>query len=239
MLLKNPLRIIDLTLFQNQFGIHTTHHYLFSIINLKTLAMSKLYVSLLVMGLFLSYLVLSCTSNQSTETVGTAISKDSMIKRGSYLVNGMGCDHCHSPKVFGEHGPETDMTRRLSGHPAGSLELDVDSNIIKKGMIIFSGDLTTFVGPWGQSYAANLTNDETGIGNWTIENFRRAIKQGLFHGMEGSRTLLPPMPWDAFRNLNDDDLDAIFAFLKSTKPIKNIVPNAKPPLVVMGPPPGK
>ncbi len=43
--------------------------------------------------------------------------------------------------------------------------------------------------------------------------------------------LLPPMPWPAFKNLNDDELKAIFAYLKSTKPISNMVPPPAPPVV--------
>jgi len=43
--------------------------------------------------------------------------------------------------------------------------------------------------------------------------------------------LLPPMPWDSFRFMTDDELKAMFAYLKSTKPINNMVPPPAPPVV--------
>jgi len=42
--------------------------------------------------------------------------------------------------------------------------------------------------------------------------------------MDGARQLLPPMPWPVYRNMTDEDLKAIFAYLKTTKPVRNIVP---------------
>jgi hypothetical protein len=90
-------------------------------------------------------------------------------------------------------------------------------------------DLTSFTGPWGRSFAANLTSDQTGIGNWTEAQFRKALTQGKFKGVDNSRPLLPPMPWQNFVNLKEDDLRAIFLFLKNTKPVNNVVPAPVPP----------
>ncbi|MCB9297006.1 MAG: hypothetical protein H6559_28375 [Lewinellaceae bacterium] len=45
--------------------------------------------------------------------------------------------------------------------------------------------------PWGVSYAANLTSDDTGIYLWTEAQFFRAIREGKYKGLEGSRPLLP------------------------------------------------
>ena len=47
-------------------------------------------------------------------------------------------------------------------------------------------------------------------------------------GLENGRQMLPPMPWFNFRNLTDDDLKAMFAYLKSTAPVRNIVPAPLP-----------
>jgi hypothetical protein len=85
-------------------------------------------------------------------------------------------------------------------------------------------DLTSCVGPWGISFAGNLTSDETGIGNWTEENFLRAIKKGKYKGLENSRPLLPPMPWFVYKNMSDEDLKSIFAYLKTVKAVENVVP---------------
>lgn len=154
------------------------------------------------------------------------IVKDSgwFVKRGSYLVNAMGCDDCHSPKRMGAHGPEIIPELRLSGFPHNAQLPPVDTATITKGWTLFSPDLTAAVGVWGVSFGANLTSDATGIGNWSEEQFLTAIRRGKFKGMESGRNLLPPMPWPMYRNLSDDDLKSIFAYLKTTKPVENVVP---------------
>jgi hypothetical protein len=93
-----------------------------------------------------------------------------------------------------------------------------------------TGTMTAFAGPWGVSYAANLTPDkETGMGNWTEEMFVTALRTGKHGGVANGRPILPPMPWNWFAKLNDSDLKAIFAYLKTVKPIKNAVPVSMPP----------
>ena len=177
-----------------------------------------------------SFLVVACNSNASAEknTAGeVVISQDSLVKRGSYLVNAMGCDDCHSPKKFGPQGMEFDMENRFGGHLAASKLGKPNTSVMKDGYMLFALDLTSAVGPWGQSYAANISSDATGIGNWTEEQFFRAIREGKSKGLKESRPLLPPMPWFVYKNLNDTDLKSIFAFLKSTKPVQNRVPGPK------------
>jgi hypothetical protein len=55
------------------------------------------------------------------------------------------------------------------------------------------------------------------------------MKDGKYKGLENSRTLLPPMPWQGYSQMPDEDLKAIFAYLKSIKPVSNLVPMAIPP----------
>ncbi len=164
---------------------------------------------------------------QNTEKAMTP-SKEDVVKRGEYLVETMGCHDCHSPKVFGAQGPSPDPNLLLSGHPANTPLPKIDKKA-NSGWVLFSMDNTVAVGPWGISYAANLTPDDSGIGNWTLDNFAKAVRQGKSKGLDASRMLLPPMPWPNYRNLKDDDLTAIFTYLKSLKPIKNIVPAPKAP----------
>ena len=156
------------------------------------------------------------------------LTQKEMIARGKYLVNAIGCHDCHSPKVMGPNGPKVDESRPLSGHPAGNPLPPVNKEALKH-WILFNPELTAFVGPWGVSYAANLTSDATGIGTWTEKQFLTAIRKGRYKGLESNRMLLPPMPWDMYGKLNDTDLKSIFAYLKTTKPIKNKVPAPKPP----------
>ncbi|HEX2605809.1 MAG TPA: diheme cytochrome c-553 [Flavisolibacter sp.] len=160
--------------------------------------------------------------------VKEAISQDSLVKRGQYLVTIMGCNDCHSPKKFGPHGPEIDSSRMLSGHPSDVAVTKPDMSG-SKNWIFLDMQGTAAAGPWGVSFAANLTSDPSGIGNWTEEQFFTAIRQGKFKGAPAGRDLLPPMPWPMYRNATDEDLRSVFAYLKSTNPVKNFVPSNIPP----------
>jgi mono/diheme cytochrome c family protein len=153
------------------------------------------------------------------------------VARGKYLVDAIGCDDCHSPKKMGPAGPEVDFTRRLSGHPEGS-NLPAPPAVANSPWIATAAwDLTAWSGPWGVSYAFNLTPDEnTGIGSWSEETFVQAIRTGRHMGV--SRPILPPMPWTVYRNLSDEDLKAVYAYLRSIPPVKNRVPE---PLIVEPP----
>jgi hypothetical protein len=154
------------------------------------------------------------------------LSGEELIKRGAYLVTVSGCNDCHSPKIMTAHGPEPDPSRLLSGHPREEKLPEIIGN---KDWLLFSPGLTAFVGPWGVSYAANLTPDDTGTGTWTFEQFEIAIRKGKYKGLEGSRDLLPPMPWQMFRTYTDEDLHAVFAYIKSLPPVNNLVPLPIPP----------
>jgi hypothetical protein len=67
---------------------------------------------------------------------------------------------------------------------------------------------------------------------WTEAQFKKAVTEGKLKGLDNTRPILPPMPWQAFKHLTDEEISSIFAYLKSTKPVKNVVPQAK-----MNPPP--
>ena len=159
------------------------------------------------------------------EELPSAISQDSLIKRGGYLVSAAACDDCHSPKLA--NGFEFDPGKRFSGHPSGQPMAIPDVSALKDGYILFGPGLTSAIGPWGMSFSANITSDATGIGNWTEDQFFTAIRKGKSKGIALNRDLLPPMPWPIYKNFSDDDLRAIFAFLKSTRPVRNIVPGPR------------
>ncbi|MCX6319434.1 MAG: diheme cytochrome c-553 [Bacteroidetes bacterium] len=154
------------------------------------------------------------------------VEKDSVwfVKRGEQLVSSVGCDDCHSPKRMGPNGIELIPELRLSGYTSKNVLPEVNTGEIQKGWTMFSPDFTATAGPWGVSFAANLTSDGTGIGNWTEEQFLTAIRKGKYKGLENSRDLLPPMPWFAYRNMPEEDLKSIFAYLRTTKPVENVVP---------------
>lgn len=145
------------------------------------------------------------------------------VQRGQYLVSSIGCADCHAPKKLGPAGPEPDMTRFLSGHPEGTPVPPPPALPPGPWTVTTTWDLTAWSGPWGVSYAINLTPDEnTGIGTWSQETFMKAIRTGRHMGV--SRPILPPMPWWIIRNLSDDDLRSVFLYLKSLPPVRNRVP---------------
>jgi hypothetical protein len=155
---------------------------------------------------------------------------ESQAKWGEHLVTIGGCNDCHTPKKMTPMGPQIDTSLVLSGHPAHMPPPDVDRKAMESKGYAVTQTLTAWVGPWGISYAANITSDSTGIGDWDESRFIYCIREGKWEGLAGSRPLLPPMPWDMYKHMTDDELKAIFAYLKSTKPIKNNVPTAAPPL---------
>jgi hypothetical protein len=158
--------------------------------------------------------------------------KQTPAERGKYLVEAIaGCDDCHTPKNMGPTGPQPDMTHRLSGHPEGE-KMGMPPKPAGPWMVSGAGDLTAWAGPWGISYAANLTPDQnTGLGIWTEDMFIKAIRLGKHMGQ--SRPILPPMPVHVFKNMTDDDLKAVWAFLRTLPPIANHVPDP----VINEPPP--
>ena len=64
----------------------------------------------------------------------------------------------------------------------------------------------------------------TVVGNRSEAQFMKAIREGKLKGLDDARPLLPPMSWQNFKKLNDEDWKSIYAYLKTTKPVKNIVP---------------
>lgn len=157
------------------------------------------------------------------------LTRQDSIKRGEYLVKTIGCHDCHSPKKFGERGPEEIPELALSGYQAGDSLPVINQQALSAGWMLMAADLTAFVGPWGVSYSANITSDETGIGNWTSERFKTAMREGKLKGDKNGRMMLPPMPWQNFAKLSDEDLESMFKYLQSTKPVNNPVPPPIPP----------
>ena len=167
----------------------------------------------------------------SDSAVTKLMSGQTDVERGRYLVGICACDDCHSPKIMTPQGPVVDSTRRLSGHPAEIKLAEIKQSELAPGKwVLGEQDLTAWVGLWGVSFPVNLTPDTaTGIGAWTPDLFIRIIRTGKFMGIESGRSLLPPMPWENYRQMTDADLTAIFAFLKTLTAISNKVPDPLPP----------
>ena len=129
-----------------------------------------------------------------------AAAKAKQIERGRFLAMVSGCNDCHTPgTMFGA----PDFARQLSGSDLG------------------------WQGPWGTTYARNLTPDlETGLGYYKEEEIVKAMKGGT--RLDGS-PMLPPMPWQDFTAYGDEDLHALAAFLLSLPPVSHAVPERVAP----------
>lgn len=121
------------------------------------------------------------------------------IDSGYYLVTMASCNDCHTPKKWLEIN---DTSRRLSG----GIEYPLPTG--------------------GFVHSANLTPDDSGLGQWTETTFINKFKS---YRDSGAITKVAPnslnslMPWSSYRYMSDNDLHAIYAYLKSIKPVYNPV----------------
>jgi mono/diheme cytochrome c family protein len=128
-------------------------------------------------------------------TVGSARADTDLVKRGSYLVNGiLTCGNCHSPK-----GPAGDIAEKA-----------------------FSGGLSWDEAPFKVT-APNITPDkETGIGNYTDAELKEVLRKGI---KRNGVPVAMVMPSGFYEIMTDGDLDAVIAYLHTIKPIANTVPD--------------
>jgi mono/diheme cytochrome c family protein len=157
-----------------------------------------------------------------------------LVARGKLLVVSSGCNDCHTPwHVDPELGvPAPDWSRMLSGHPEGGP--DPQGEIGPADIGIIGPTFTSFKLPFGITYSMNLTPDiDTGTGSWTEKMFIDIFRKGRHLGGDG-RPVYPPMPWDSYRNRSDEDLKAMFAYLRSIPPLRNMPPTEKVPPPVEG-----
>jgi mono/diheme cytochrome c family protein len=180
-------------------------------------------------GLPVTALLVLAVTALGAEPAAAAEGDAAKVARGKYLVTTSGCHDCHTPWHDGPSGPEPDMSRMLSGHPESMVITEPAA--LPKGPWIGATAITNtaFTGPWGVSFTANLTPDRnTGIGIWTEEMFIKTIRTGRHWGV--SRPILPPMPWFNYRHMTDEDLKAVFAYLRSIPPVVNHVPEPIQPV---------
>jgi len=127
--------------------------------------------------------------------------KANPVQHGRYLVRTIGCGGCHS--------------------------MYNDSLGIIEGTQ-YAGGLTFELYPFGNYTTRNLTSDkETGLGNWTDQEIKRAFTQGI--SREGRKFLPFPMPWASFASLKEADQDAIVAFLRTLPAIHHKIPDPEKP----------
>jgi len=190
-----------------------------------------LYLYAVIFSFCLAFCTLSCNNagekSEKDETTGEAktMSKEDMIKRGDYLVTVASCNDCHSPKIMTQMGPVPDSGKLLSGSPADNAFSPLNAKSLEPGnWMSMAPDITAFVGPWGVSYAANLTPDSaTGIGALSESAFINTLRTGKHFGDPNGRPILPPMPWQYISKMTDDDLKSVYAYLRSLPAVNNKV----------------
>jgi mono/diheme cytochrome c family protein len=187
---------------------------------------SKLFIAIptaiIIMFVFVQ---INCSGREENKP----LTQKELVARGKYLVTTGGCDDCHTPKIYTPNGPIPDSTKSLSGFQQGEKLPLLDTKYVAPGnWVATESNFSAWVGPWGISYASNLTPDKaTGIGSLTEEMFIKSLREGKYMGV--GRPLLPPMPWPTIGQMNDQDLKAMYAYLKTIKPINNEVPQPTPP----------
>jgi len=191
--------------------------------------MNTLWKPICVLGLVCCFVASAPATESPALKAPASTPQSATLARGKYLVTFGGCHDCHTPKLMTDKGPALDTKRLLSGFPSSDKVPAVPVGVIgpKSWGGLFTNDLTGWAGPWGISFASNLTPDkETGIGAWTEKAFLQALRTGK---TAGGRTILPPMPWESIRQASDRDLKAIFAYITSLPPVRNMVPAPVPP----------
>lgn len=125
--------------------------------------------------------------------------KTDVVNYGAYLVNATGCVDCHSQTDKGKIIPGTEF--------GGGMEFKQPGGIVRSPNITF--------------------DKETGIGAWTKEAFVARFKAYTHPDYKAAQLkpgeLNTPMPWNMYGGMENEDLEAIYAYLKSLKPLKNQV----------------
>ncbi len=176
----------------------------------------KRFILIIFAILFISLLASLSQEFYAEEQVPAQWEQKSYVERGNYLVNHLGeCLGCHTPR--GRKGG-LDMKLVLSGVPAKFAGR-------KGGPPHIAG----FRGPRGSRYySKNITPDrETGIGKWSEDQFVRALK--TMTRPDGTKYDHSQMNWEIYMNMREEDMRAMYRYLKTIKPIKNKVPKNIPP----------
>ncbi len=142
-------------------------------------------------------------------------------RRGAYLAHIAECVGCHTPSDL------TGAPNRRMKFAGGRRFIETRKGYGYEVSPDPGGEFDPQIAPGERIVtSANLTRDPSGIPYYTPELFIQTIRTGKVGGV---RRLSSAMPWIYFRNLTDDDLRAVFAYLQTAAPIRHSVSNAEPP----------
>ena len=192
---------------------------------MKTTVLESLPVQ--IGGLLAAALIFIASAVPALAADTAGASQMDKVARGKYLVTIAGCNDCHTPWKPSPNGPAPDMTRMLSGHPETLAMPPAPQLPQGPWLVTAAATNTAWSGPWGVSFTANLTPDqETGLGKWTLRNFVDTIRSGRHMGR--GRQILPPMPIPMYKHMTDDDLEAVYTYLRTIPAVSNRVPEPLP-----------
>jgi len=153
----------------------------------------------------------------ATAAGASSNSQTDPLSHGKYIASVAGCTTCHTPYKAEYQNPATlslEQIQTLAFNEANALDQDK----------LLAGGRVFPLGPIGNLLTRNLTPDkETGLGNWTDDQVKVAVKTGV--SVKGN-ILFPVMPYHVYNGMADADLDAVVAYLRSVNAVNNPIPES-------------
>jgi hypothetical protein len=176
---------------------------------MKKIAVTALLMVVAGAILTLAYFTVFLPRHQPAQDIKVAMTPEN-IERGRYLaINVLQCVDCHSERDWSLYGgPPIEPV----GAGRSCMTKDTEAAGVNAGQANFPGILCI----------RNITPDvETGIGGWTDGEIIRSVREGVDN--HGS-SLFPIMPYFIYRNVSDQDMEAVVAYLRSVEPVTSVRP---------------
>ena len=162
---------------------------------------------------FLAALIMGLLTFQAANAGGSR--QGDVLAQGTYIATVAGCTSCHTPLKPEYGNPQSLTLEQIQTIAFNDLEATDQDRLLAGGRVF---DL----GPAGVVFTKNITPDEqTGIGLWTKEQIKLAIKSGIDN--EG-KVLFPVMPYHVYNGMADADLESVILYLQSVRAVNNPVP---------------
>ncbi len=172
--------------------------------------MKKLLIVTTAMFLVLAGLVFSSLSAQAANHY-----QDNTLEHGKYIATIAGCTSCHTPLQAEYQNPQSLTLEQIQ-----TLAFD-DKQAWDEDKLL-AGGRAFDLGPAGILFTRNITPDlETGIGTWTDEQIKHAVRTGVD---KDGKTLFPVMPYHVYNGMADADLESVITYLHSVSAVSNPVP---------------
>ena len=156
----------------------------------------------------------------ATSVAASPNEQDDQLQHGKYIASIAGCMDCHTPLKAEYQDPTQYSLEQLQTISFNAVAALDESKLL-------AGGRPFDLGPAGVLFTRNLTPDnETGLGAWTDDQIKVAIKTGI---SDEGRILFPVMPYHVYSGMADADLDAVIAYLRSVNAVSNQIPESTIP----------